>query len=124
MQFIFNSWLENWRYSDECKRMSNDVYYRRFKAIIAELLTTSLIVIAFNPEDEDQVYGYICYKKIEDIFVLHYAYVKFTYRRQKLFHRMLREVTDPAGPMMCSFANKFYDHIRKKIIVTYDPYLR
>ena len=124
VSFIFKNWLASHRYSDECKRMNNEVYYRRFKSILTKILTDSDIMICCNPEDENQNYGFICFKMIDDIPVIHYVYVKYLFRHHGLCKLMISYVTDVKKPMMCTFANTFNRYIRGKWFVSYDPYLR
>lgn len=53
-------------------------YYKQFGALIDSLIDTSRVSIACNPEDESQVFGWLC--RSDNTPNLHYMYVKALFR--------------------------------------------
>lgn len=124
LDFLFNSWLKSYRHSNECNAMNNEVFFKRFGKIITKIIGDSVLIIACNPEDVDQIYGYMVYKNLDDVFVLHYIYVKFPYRKLGIAKRMLEAVADTKKPIVVTFANRWVDSMRHKLLLTFDPYIR
>lgn len=118
---IFQTWLKSYRYSDECKRMNNPIFFPRFGKIIEKIMKDSIFVMACDPLDEDQVYGYLAYKYIDDLFILHFIYLKKKYRKLGLSLKMLESVKNNK-PFVVTFANCYTDLFRDHCI--YDPSLR
>lgn len=125
--FIFNSWLKSNRNSYHTKHVVNDIYFFEHKMIIQYLMDTSDFLVAVNPEDPDQIYGYICYEHIKDeIPVIHYIYVKYTYRKLGIAKQLLTKAvpTFDTDPVCISHFNKVViDKLPGKDLLVYNPYL-
>lgn len=80
ISFIFNSWLKSFRNSYFSKNIVNTVYFTEQHKVIEGILKTSTVIVACNPDDISQVYGWICAERIDGIFCLHYLYVKHSFR--------------------------------------------
>jgi GNAT superfamily N-acetyltransferase len=78
---LFNSWLKSYRNSLFAKQIVNEVYFTEYHKIIEDLLRDSIVLIACNNDDASQIYGWCCAKYIDNIFCLHYIYVKHAFRR-------------------------------------------
>lgn len=84
----------------------------------------SIFIVSCNQDDSDQIFGYMAYKYIEDIFVLHYIYIKYPYRKFGMSLKMLGSVTDLDKPFMVTFANDWTQGMKDKLLLTYDPFIR
>lgn len=128
LPFIFNSWLKSFRFNEDASRMSNGVYFGYFKELVTGLLESSSIVVACNPDDSTQIYGYAVYDHKEDIdlFVLHYIYVKYPFRNLGIGKRILETVHKELGiePFVCTFASRVFDNLKEQYLITYNPFLR
>lgn len=91
--FIYSSWLKSYRQSPAAKEFSNDVYYSGQSRLIARLMKEATILLACSQDDEDQVYGYICFGP----GLLHYLYVKHAYRGYGIARLLTERVT--TGPL-------------------------
>lgn len=78
--FILSSWLKSFRDSEFAKEMSNAVYFAGHQRLVKDAIARSRIVVAVNPGDPRQIYGWICFEQKGDYQVLHYFYVKEIYR--------------------------------------------
>jgi ribosomal protein S18 acetylase RimI-like enzyme len=76
--FIFNSWLKSYR--SMARTVSNPVYFEFHHKAIEALLQRSEVLVAVNPADANELYGYIVYEVVQDVPVIHYAYVKQSFR--------------------------------------------
>ena len=121
--FIFNSWLKSFRHSPLAKPLCNEVYFKNHKVIVENILKRSRVLIACNPEDEDQIYGYIVYEPIiDDITVLHYVYVKFTYRKLGIARTIVEGSIDIKNPILYTHHTETVKRIKDKLDLIYDPY--
>ena len=106
--------------------MTNDTYYNLFKEVVGKALQTSNIIIVCNPDDSSQVYGYLCYKYEDDIPVIQYVYVKFTYRKLGIARDLIKSVipTIKSSPVVVTHANRIFDSLQKSHLLIYKPNLR
>lgn len=122
--FIFNSWLKSYRNSLFAKTISNTIYFSEHHKIIEKLAKTSEIIIACNPDDPNQIYGYACAEKIDGIFTLHYIYVKQPFRRLGLANFMLTAFdVDMSEPSIHTHQTKVSELLAAKFNTVYHPYL-
>lgn len=78
--FIFNSWLKSYRSSNSVKNVSNPVYFEFHHKAIEKLLQRCSVQVLCSPDDASQVFGYLVCEQVEQVPVLHYAYVKYAFR--------------------------------------------
>jgi len=81
ISFLFSSWLKSYRNSPWAKPMHNNVYFDYHHALIQDLLNHSEVYIACSKKNGSDIYGYAVGQWINDVFTLHYVYVKHAYRR-------------------------------------------
>lgn len=88
--FLYNSWLKSYRDSPSVTSIPNTLYYAGQHAVIEKLFETPDVetVIACNPEDEGQIYGYV----VAAPGVLHWLYVKHTFRGHGVGKMLLAEM--------------------------------
>ena len=125
--FVISSWLESYRSSDYAKHMPKSVYFDNYKHVVTKLLSNARVIIACNPEDWDQIFGYISFSDIvPHAPVLHYMYVKYPFRKMRIAEGMFKEMgrlTLPEGPIICTHANSLFDDKCKKYDLIYNPFL-
>lgn len=116
--FIFNSWLKSFQPAQP--HVPGPVYFDFQHRVIEQLLKRSTVSVACNPTDVNQIYGYIVHEVIEGLPVVHYAYVKHTFRRTGVFKQLMHDVG----------SNGFYTHrlsatskLAEKWRLIYNPYL-
>lgn len=115
LPLILNSWLESHREEDGNGRMSNDVYFAIHKPRIVAILQRATTLIAANPDDPWQVYGWICYEG----GVVHYVYVKYhSFRRMRVATRLMAEA---GNPRIATATGRLWDTLRQAWGVSYDP---
>lgn len=123
--FIYNSWLKSFRDSDSVKHITNTVFYKRHHALIEKLMTKSSVLLAVNPEDPSQIMGYVCFDVIDDVLLLHYVYVKQTYRSLNVATSLLKAVNPNFGKTGFVFTqmSKTGKSLYTRYLGVYDPYL-
>lgn len=89
VSFIFNSWLRSFRNGALCTHVANSVYFTEHHKILEKLLTRSNVIVACDPADASNVYGWLCFEHVQGVFVVHYAYVKQTFRNLGILNSLL-----------------------------------
>lgn len=86
--FIYSSWMKEER--DRHPHLRTADYYARMTALVTTLLNRAELRIAHAREDEAQIFGWACLER--EASVLHYVYVKATFRGVGLGSALLADV--------------------------------
>lgn len=122
--FIFNSFLKSFRDSYFARNISSTIYFNEHHKIIESLLKKAKVNIACNPNDVSQIYGYVISEKIDNTFVLHYIYVKQTFRKMGIGKKLLEISGHDKEVAGCySHHNKISEKLSAKYNLIYHPYL-
>lgn len=122
--FIFNSWLKSYKNSAYSKFITNPVYYDMHHKVIESILKRSKVYVAVSVSDPTRIFGYVCTELSAGTQVIHYAYVKETFRKMGILTMLLEELKLPDA--------FFYSHStmlgttvcgRLKQKTVYNPYL-
>lgn len=90
-KFIINSWLKSYRNSAPCVHISNIPYYSFHGELIERYVKKYETSVLYDQEN-DNIIGYIVYKKEASAFWLAYVYVKYPYRKSGLMKYMFDRV--------------------------------
>ena len=133
--FIIDSMVREVRDHYPNTHMDKSLFYKEYKEIVKTLISKSLIVIAANPEDPDQIFGYLIFEKIEDIPIIHFLYVKLTFRENGIATQLLKSVFENFGkektlithlPRSRKEDGKFLDSTKQTLIyynLRFDPFI-
>jgi ribosomal protein S18 acetylase RimI-like enzyme len=122
--FIFNSWLKSYRSSHFARYIVNTVYFTEHHKIIEKLIKENKVLVACNPEDPTQLYGYICAGTVEGFFVCHYIYVKHTYRNMGIGKALLNSFEhDPSVAGIYSHHTRIADRLAPRYNLVFHPYI-
>ena len=119
--FIYASWLTSYRHEED--KMTNTMYFEKFKKILTSILEKSHVIVACSEEDPEHVYGYIVYEK-KDPVIVHYILVKQTFQRLGIGTKLKDQIKDGNNPMVCTFAGFAFTKLKNKWRLTYNPWLR
>jgi GNAT superfamily N-acetyltransferase len=82
--FVLSSWLKSYFRNRQLfaqgAQLSEREYFVGHQRMVKWLLDRAPVLVACNPDDESQIYGWACYEEDGDTTVLHYVYVKAPYR--------------------------------------------
>jgi hypothetical protein len=124
--FVFNAWLKSYKDSPLGKTLVNDVFYSNHKLIVKNLIGDAGvdILLAVNPENESQIYGFACIEVTPTVTTAHYVYVKYSFRKLGIALGMVREIEPDTSKI------KFVTHLPRdwrdlvqKWEWVYNPYL-
>lgn len=117
---ILNSWLKSARDVGDRAVMSNDVYFTGYRLECLEKVTDGQVTIACDPEDDDRIFGWLCWQP----GTIHYVYVKRDYRRWGIARQMIKAALPEFGkePTVTTTLGRFHNEWRRKYGVEYNPY--
>lgn len=122
--FIFNSWLKCYRHSKAALQIQNEIYFQGQHRLIEGLVHRARFIIACNPADETQIYGYSCGETIEDVTCVHFIYVKEPYRKLGLACTLLAALGHvPGTPYLYTHKTHAAEKLEKKHAMVYHPFL-
>lgn len=124
LPFIFSSWLKSFRNSNFAKNILNNTYYSEHHRIIEEILKISTVLLACDKSNVENIYGYIVAAKLDNMFTIHYVYVKHTYRRMGLAGLLIGAFQlDPREPAYYTHDTHMANILARKYRFEYNPYL-
>jgi GNAT superfamily N-acetyltransferase len=100
--FVFKGWHRSYLDSDLARAPSTDAYYDAQRAVIATCLARGTVDVACWPEDEDHLLGFVAHAGA----VVHYVYVKETFRRRGLGRALVEHAARDAPEV-------FVTHLRR-----------
>lgn len=123
--FIFSSWLKSYRNAQAVKPVVNTLYYKEQHRVIEELLERSKVLVLHSPDDENNLIGYVVVEEIQGIPVIHWLYVKHTFRGMGLARILLLHIGVAAETTCCfTHMSAAANGVSKKFPAAYyNPYL-
>lgn len=122
--FIFSTWLRSYRDSIFAANISTTVYYAEHHKVVEKLLKSSEVYIACADDDISELYGFICGQKIDGILVIHYCYVKHSFRRLGIGMQLLNMFDyDPSKASIYTHMTKVGRTLGHKYSFIHSPYL-
>lgn len=92
LNFVAASWKQSFR--KEYPKLTKDEFFEVINPKVDKIIERSDILIACDPEEPRVIYGYLVYKVVESIPVVHFAYVKQSLRRFGILKAMFKVVQD------------------------------
>ncbi len=131
LPFIWNSWLKSYRDNNgQAKAVASETYFTEHRALVGALCKRSAILIACAADYPEQIYGYAVFEAFAGpMLVLHYVYVKRTYRRfgiaSELVAKARLAVQQPEGiPIGATHVTRlWHNHLRDRWGMWFNPYL-
>jgi hypothetical protein len=99
--------------------MTTSVFFSGHKKVVEGILDVSQVVLAVNPDDHAEVYGFICY----DNSTLHYAYTKYKFRKLGIAASLIDSVGGFKQFQVTSHLPRNWAEVFTKYGLVYDPYL-
>lgn len=121
--FILNSWLKSYRRSMFACKMTDTVYYDCHHEVLRKLLKSCTVLVACPPNDPGQIYGYIVAEVVDNVPVIHFAYVKHTFRGFGICTALVNKVKPENAGAMFTHYTRFSDKLAAKFSLVYHPYL-
>lgn len=124
VSFIFNAWLKSYRSSPYVKFVNQQIYFAGQHKLIENLIKVCKVIIACNPEDSEQIYGFMVAEKIESILCIHYIYVKQPFRALGIGKLLLNSVKhDINNPCIYTHFTVVGGKLAEKYNIYFHPYV-
>ena len=124
LPFLFSSWLKSYRSSHFAEKITNTIYFEDHHKVIERIIKNSKVLIACNPSDPSQLYGYSVAAEEGGGLVLHFLYVKHTFRNMGIGKTLLDAVgheSDKAA--VYTHHTRMSDKLASKYNFVFHPYL-
>lgn len=124
--FIYNSFLKNYKQYSDCKYIPNTLYFTNQKLIIDYLLSNSTTIISCFPEEPSELFGYIIYEHFADSLVIHYMYIRNSFRNKCFAKNLIKDILLPNTNLIIAthITSDFINlrHKMKPIRMIYNPF--
>jgi GNAT superfamily N-acetyltransferase len=120
-EFILNSWAASYRNNVVFGAIPKDTYFKFYREFTVSILERSQAFMACNPENEDQLFGYIIYRFKGDLPIVSYLYVKQAFRRFGI-GRILLDSVSPTAKMITHIMPKYEQWLKNQSCV-FNPFL-
>jgi GNAT superfamily N-acetyltransferase len=122
--FIFSSWLKSMRNSGYSYGVPNVTFYAEHHKVLERLLKSCEVYVACDEANVADIYGYICAERVDGFFVMHFAYVKHTYRRLGIGTMLLNAFQhDASTAALYTHMTKIGRLLEAKYNLVYNPYI-
>lgn len=120
IDYITSTWLRS-VYDYQKRDMKKDVFFPNHNRLIKERLPFLKCLVACNPEDENQIYGYVVYNNPK---TLHFAYTKSYYRKLSVFKKLMDEAQLSGGETVSvTHKAQSFKVLESKMPIIFNPYL-
>lgn len=129
LALIRSSWMRSLRESQTHRDVEASVYKTNQPLIINGLIRRSLTIMAVNPEDPTQIFGYVvATPTTSNVCVLHWLYVKSAFRKLGIGSALVREAIHETEantnyPVCCTYISHNFNWLKDKLNLVYNPYL-
>jgi hypothetical protein len=106
---IFSSWLKSYRKSASTLGLTNEIYFDGQREIIRRLLSKAQVRLLVSRDDPSHIYGWACMDLTGNLPVLHYVYIKHTYRKLGLTRLLLSDLME--SPVIYSHPGAFAEKL-------------
>lgn len=119
IDYITATWLRS-TYEVHKHEYKKDVFFPNHNRMIKERLPFLKCIVACNPEDEDQIYGYMVFNSPS---ILHYAFTKSFFRGFGVFSGLLKESGIDMKEIYVTHKAPSYEKLRSKLPFIFNPYM-
>ena len=125
--FIYSTWLKSYRQMPYAASMSNDTFFHHHKQVVEKILAkpeTSVTIIC-EDTDPDHIYGYSVVEIYGDASIIHYTYIKHSYRKLGLAKTLLQSQIPLLGQKLTfvSHESRHHQAFKSKFALEYNPYI-
>lgn len=93
-RFVADSWIRSYKGAYRNKRVPAEVYWKRQREVVANLVDRSDVWVACDPLNPWTVWGWICAERQANVLVVHYVYVKNPFRGFKVGSMLVKELVE------------------------------
>ena len=121
--FIRDSWKHSFHEGGHAPRCEPILFWEGQSDVITRLLGRSRVLVASNPEDRAQIFGWVCFEQVGPLGVVHYVVVKRPFRRMGVAKSLLEHAVGGLERRMHSHRTKLGERVAARVGSTWNPYL-
>ena len=122
--FIFSSWLKSYRNSNTTRHIPNEIYYTNHHVVIEKIIAENKVLVACSESDDDQIFGYVVTGDYEGFFMIHYVYVKHSFRSMGIGRALLNATGhDASKASLTTHWTRAIEKLAPDLGVVFHPYL-
>lgn len=124
-KFIYNSFLRSNHDQYPNKFIPDSIYFPPQSKIIENLIASSTVLVACFPEEPDEIIGYMIYDHHPEHLVIHYIYVKLTFRNTSVATSIVNQIIDNKKLIIATHICDNFNKLKHKINgskIVYNPY--
>ena len=121
LNFILSSWLQSYRIG--MKNISNAVYYDNMRPLAMKVLECSSVLIACAPDDEDQILGFVVFRRQYDLAIVSYLYVKQSHRKLGIADHLFQHAAAGDEVTIATHFLPWLDAAFKKRSIVFNPFV-
>lgn len=117
ISFIYQTWLKSYKHDSAFgKSVRTSIFFPRYRTILDTLLAKADVLVACHPDNSDIILGYM----VSEPLVLHYAFVKESFRRLGV----AKALYEASGmPLVLSHRTEAIQGILDTHSLVYDPFI-
>lgn len=120
--FVSDTWKHSYRKGGLSPNCAGVLYWEGQHALVARLLSRSMVRVAFNPHAPGQLFGWCCFEAVDQLGVLHFVYVKAPFRGYGIARELVSAVANLPG-LQHSHRTKDGERLCAALNSTWNPYL-
>lgn len=120
--FVLDSFLHSYRQSIDVQSVPNQLYFEGARKLFSRVFMQAEFRVACDPEDENEIYGWIAFTPLSDTFTLVYwTHVKIMFRRFGIATRLLEPIAHTR--ILYPFRSRDTVWVREKGLATFNPFI-
>jgi len=122
--FVMNAWLKSFKGAFFAKDIHPKTYFGNHHLVLQDLLQSCTTLVACSESDPTEIYGFITAEYQDGALVLHYIYVKHTFRNLGIAGQLLAQFpVSAAGVSFYTHHNAVAHKQAAAYHLLYNPYL-
>ena len=117
--FIYATWLNNARRLFDHRFIRSRIYFKGYKSHIERIMRDAQVTVICNPESPTQIFGWVCFTPKTEFTLVHYAFVKETYRNLGLMKALIGSFP---GQKVITHITPKVQEVTDKYELVYNPY--
>jgi GNAT superfamily N-acetyltransferase len=119
--FVLNSWQKG-LYDPQFGYLEYAHYSTIINPFLHEIMGRAHVLVVYDTTDPISIYGWCCYEEWEDEIVIHWMYVKKTYRKLGI-GKLIFSVVNPKELIpIVTFWSKLCPDLHKKYPMLHNPF--
>ena len=124
--YVAKTWVESYRReSPWTKGMTNGIYYPAHRQLVNQIIATSPVLVACNPQNASHLVGFCCAERRCGVLTVHYLAVKYPFRGFGVARMLMKGFEyDEKEPVVCThWTYAAATHHKKGYPIVYNPYI-